>query len=87
MRNKLTFTEAMHFLESVWGINALDHYVHSVGFDVVLPSVSETQVKSEIGSFLATIDREIDPNSIQIIPDRVDEPRLDIVQIIIRLGA
>lgn len=86
MTRKLTFTEALHFLEEVWGIDALDHYVHSVGFEVPLPGVSETQVQQEIYSFIASMDDDIDPDSISIRPDSVDEPHFDIINLTIKTG-
>ena len=84
---KLTFTEALHFLEEVYGLNALDHYVHSIGFEVPLSGVPHRQVQQEIDSFIASLADEIDTDSITIKPDSVDEPHFDIITLTIRVGA
>ena len=48
--------------------------------------VDMVEARQEVDAFIATLDREIDPMSVEITPDRMDEMDIPCVAITIKTG-
>lgn len=68
---KLTRAEATEFLEATLEVS-LDT-IESGCVEAWAIDLSVDQVRADLDSFLAGIDRQIDPASISITPDMIDE--------------
>lgn len=75
--------EALTLLADAWNADP-DSYTEGL-VDVIVAPLSVEQARSDIDSYLARIDDEIDPDSIELIPDRLDDCDLDAARILIRM--
>jgi hypothetical protein len=69
--NGLTSAEAIDLIEVTWNLDWPSHK-EPYGFEVVLADMTERQAESDIASYLATLDRNIDPESIKVTSDDGD---------------
>jgi hypothetical protein len=84
MTRPLTLPEITDFLEATWGLDL--EYIRLTGstVEIDLIGMAKEQVQRDIESYIAALDDDIDMATITITEDRMDDPRVDLVHIIIR---
>ncbi len=85
MTRRLTITEAEEFL---WlSFNAQPENVNDGEVEAYVTDVDVETARADWESYCAIMAREIDPETVEITPDRVDGADLDCVKIIIKIGS
>lgn len=82
MRN-LTKFEALELLETVW--NAAPEAVSDTQVEVTLGDYDTDQVKTDIASYFAFLDVDIDPDSIAVTADHVEGSSIPATTLIIKV--
>jgi hypothetical protein len=79
--NRLTHAEIRQFLDGLWEVDMGGFYAAPNIRSVTLIDLTIAQAKAHLDSFLATIEREIDPASINVREDAFDDSTLPVTTI------
>ncbi len=83
MTRRLHQVEALTLIADAWNSDP-DSYTEGLVEATVVP-LSVEQARADVDSYLARIDDQIDPDSIEIIADRLEDSDLCATRIIIHL--
>jgi hypothetical protein len=84
MTRPLTLIEITEFLEDTWGIDTTQIAFTGSNFEIDLIGTTKEQAQRDIESYIAALDADIDMATITITEDQMDDPRVDLVSIIMR---
>jgi hypothetical protein len=84
MTRPLTLPEITDFLDVTWGLDFSHITVTGSTVEIDLIGTSKEQVQRDIESYIAALDDNIDMATITITEDQMDDPRVDLVRIIMR---
>lgn len=85
MTARLNFAEAQGFLTTAYNLDWDDMQIERDSISARLVGADSNQVRRDVESYLAQMDREILADSISIESDHMDDPAVEIVTIKIGL--
>lgn len=84
MTRRMTQSEALDFIETAFNVGP--DTITSGLVDAFVAGIDADQARTDLESYLAMVPAEIDPASINISPDRLDDNDMSCVHIVIRTG-
>lgn len=84
MTRRMTQSEALDFIETAFNVGA--DTISTGLVDAYIAGIDTDQARTDLESYLAMVPSEIDPASIEITPDRLEDDDMPCVHIVIRTG-
>lgn len=84
MTRRMTQGEALDFIETAFNVGP--ETITSGLVDAYIAGIDTDQARADLESYLAMVPAQIDPASIDINPDRLEDDDMACVHIVIRTG-
>lgn len=84
MSRRMTTSEALEFIETAFNVGP--DGIETGMIDATVADMDVERAQMDLESYLGIIAADIDPDSIQIVADRMDDSNMPVVRIIIKTG-